>query len=96
MIFFYVELWRNIALNGTATQSSTDSGTKPRFAIDGNVDGDMAHKSCIRTYSHEDYPWWKVSFNYDILAREVVIVNRAGCCGKLLKGVIIMPTHISF
>ena len=84
----YVELWNNIARNGTATQSSTDIYTKPEFAIDGNVDGDMRHKSCIRTDTYEDYPWWKVTFNYDIIVKEVSIVNRAVCCGKLLSGVI--------
>ena len=85
---FYVEFWRNIALNGNATQVSTRAGTKPEFAIDGNIDGDMSHKSCIRTDTYQDYPWWKVTFKYHILVREVIIVNRALCCGKLLNCVI--------
>ena len=91
---FYVELWSNIALYGTATQSSVDPLTKPEFAIDGNVDGDMGHRSCIRSYIYEDYPWWKVSFNYNVFVREVTIVNRADCCGKFLNGVIYQ--HICF
>ena len=73
---------------GTATQSSIYRGTKPEFALDGNVDGNMTHHSCIRTDTYEDYPWWKVSFNYNILVREVIIVNRADCCGKLLSRVL--------
>ena len=85
---FCVEFLRNIALNGTAIQVSTRAGTKPEFAIDGNVDGDMRHKSCIRTDTYQDYPWWKVTFKYEILVMEVIIVNRALCCGKLLNCVI--------
>ena len=73
--------------------SSVDMGTKPEFAIDGNVDGDMKHKSCIQTYDYEDYPWWKVSFHYEVLVREVTIVNRADCCGKFLN--LVIYQHIS-
>ena len=73
-------------------------GTKPEFAIDGNIDGHMKHKSCIRTYDYEDYPWWKVSFHYEVLVREVTIVNRADCCGKFLNEVIyqhIFPANLT-
>ena len=93
-MLFYVELWSNIARYGTPTQSSSDSRTKPEFAIDGNLDADMRHRSCIRSYTFEDYPWWKVSFNYNIFVREVTIVGRADCCGKFLNGVIYQ--HICF
>ena len=65
-----------------------------RYAIDGNTDGDMEHWSCSRTLFTTD-PWWKVTFTDDILATDVIIINRADCCGEFSIGVVIVNTTIS-
>ena len=65
-----------------------------RYAVDGNTDGDMKHLSCSRTQFTTD-PWWKVTFSDPILATDVIIVNRADCCGEFSIGVVIVKTTIS-
>ena len=71
----------NFASIGVATASSTESNGYPRNAIDGNPDNDFTHNSCSQTTEDWD-PWWKITLKFDVLFREVVIVNRGDCCGK--------------
>ena len=75
----------NFALKGFATQSSTYNQHNRKynadFAIDGSTDAALTQGSCTLTV-REDFPWWKVMFEYDILVSEIVIVNRGDCCGK--------------
>ena len=47
----------------------------------------MSLGSCTKT-RREKYPWWKVTFKYYVLVKEVIIVNRGDCCGKYLDDVI--------
>ena len=50
----------NVALKGTATQSSVDYDGPPNLAIDGNTNGDYyGAKSTFHT-RQEDNPWWEV------------------------------------
>ena len=50
----------NIALKGTATQSSTDFSGPANLAIDGNTNGDFnAGKSVTHTTVSKD-PWWEI------------------------------------
>ena len=74
-----------MAIDGTAMQSSTLGKYDARLAIDGNPDANYRHGSCIRTKIQDD-PWWRVMFKRLVLVKEVIIVNRAHCCGKLLDG----------
>ena len=69
----------NYARGGFATSLSVRSdGHK---AIDGKADGDFKHGSCTRT-GVKYQPWWQVYLTKQISVREVVITNRADCCGK--------------
>ncbi|KAI0213096.1 hypothetical protein LSAT2_001911 [Lamellibrachia satsuma] len=79
----------NMALGGMASQSSTHGHYAAARAIDGNTNGDMFKQSCTHTKQTDD-PWWKVTFKYMILARDVLIVNRDECCGKRLNNFSIM------
>ena len=72
----------NFASEGYATASSTENKGYPRSAVDGEPDGDFSHRSCTHT-ARQLSPWWKVTLEFDVKFREVVIVNRADCCGKL-------------
>ena len=84
----------NIARQGKATQSSTDSHYHARYAIDGKVDGDFRHNSCTKTDLSVD-PWWKVTFQDYVLVEEVIIINRADCCGKFLSSVVVINTAVT-
>ena len=79
---------KNFAFDGVATQSSTHGFYTPKMAIDGNIDNNVHSSTCSQTLE-EFYPWWKVTFKYDILVSEVVIVNRGDCCGKSMY--VILP-----
>ena len=75
----------NIARQGVATQLrkySLKATGFAAFAIDGNTDGMFADGSCSQTEPVSD-PWWKVKFMDDILMTDVIITNRADCCGEL-------------
>ena len=77
------EKYRNLALDGMATQSSTFRESRAERATDGNADGIFAHNSCSMTENEHD-PWWMITFNNNILVYTVDIANRADCCGMLL------------
>ena len=77
----------NLARKGIATGSSIASYGYPRNAIDGDSNGDYWHKSCTHT-AIEDDPWWKVTFEFNVLVHEVILVNRGDCCGKLSSGLV--------
>jgi len=77
----------NLAPGGTATQSSSYRNTTFEFmaewAINGNTDARYDQLSCSHT-NEENEPWWKVTFKYDILVNEILLVNRGDSCGKYL------------
>ena len=80
-----------MALDAIAMQSSTLGKGDAHLANDGNPDDNYRHGSCIHTNTQDD-PWWIVTFKWLVLVKEVIIVNRAACCGKLLE-VLISPLY---
>ena len=83
MAMLLTAMGTNFALKGFATASSSLSRGDPNNAIDGNIAASFSQGSC--TLTDEEYePWWRVYFLKLILAREVVITNRADCCGKYI------------
>ncbi|CAH1793199.1 unnamed protein product [Owenia fusiformis] len=67
----------NLALGKVATQSSLHGGFPPAAAaVDGNIDGDAGHFSCISSDFGDTKPWWKVDLlsQYDI--GSVALFNR--------------------
>jgi len=56
------------------------------WAINGNTDDQYTKHSCSYT-NKENEPWWKVTFKYDILVSEVLIVNRDDNHGTFLFNV---------
>lgn len=76
----------NLALTGTATQSSTYIGAQnleAKNAIDGNTDGNVWHNSVTHTQG-ENRPWWQVDllgmFDLDL----IVLWNRTDSCPERL------------
>ncbi|CAL8241936.1 unnamed protein product [Gadus morhua 'NCC'] len=66
----------NVALSGTAIQSTTisDSG-KAEHSIDGNTDPVWSHTSCSRT-EEEAEPWWRLELPGVYRVSEIQVTNR--------------------
>lgn len=72
----------NIAVNGTATQSSTNPSFNkgPELAIDGNTNGNFGSGSVTVT-NPELNPWWQVDLGSEQGIGDIKIFNRTdGCC----------------
>lgn len=65
----------NLALQGKASQSSTQDGGSAQLAIDGRDNGDFDAGSTTMTEA-EDNPWWEVDFGREIPLEEIVFWNR--------------------
>lgn len=68
----------NIALKGTATQSSVSWDGTPNLAIDGNTDGDKTKgKSVMHTDGRAaGSPWWQVDLGREVPLQKIVLWNR--------------------
>jgi len=69
----------NLALNGTAEQSSTSHNGVASRAIDGDTNGNWGNGSVTHTNSTSQ-PWWQVRLSNDTTIEEIVIWNRTNCC----------------
>jgi hypothetical protein len=67
----------NVALQGEATQSSTDYDGPARLAIDGNTNGEFSVKSTTHTATEEN-PWWQLDLKSLAAIDRIVIWNRMG------------------
>lgn len=76
----------NIALKGTATQSSESYAGAAPLAIDGNTSGDYRQHSVTHTEA-TDNPWWEVDLGEEFLVESLVLWNRTdGDVGSRLSG----------
>ena len=70
---------KNVALNGTATQSSTyHTGGFPELAIDGNTDGEWSNGSVTHTEEIEEQHWWQVDLGAPYAIDEIQVWGRTG------------------
>jgi len=82
----------NVALGGTASQSSLSWSGAASRAIDGNTNGDyMKGGSCTHTSESATAmvaPWWKVAFKSgsNIIVDHVEVFNRKDCCQGRIDG----------
>jgi hypothetical protein len=74
---------RNLALAGTATQSSTGFGGSASRAIDGNTDPTYGDGSITHT-NGEAGGWWEVDLGDSFFLRRIVLWNRVDCCSNRL------------
>lgn len=77
----------NIALKGTAKQSSQYTDAAAKRAIDGGTDGDYAKGSVSHTSGNDENTWWEV----DLLAMKsidrIAVWNRTdGATGSRMEG----------
>jgi parallel beta-helix repeat protein len=75
----------NIALTGTATQSSTIFSGVASRAIDGNTNGLWSQNSVTHTAGAVG-DWWQVELNDEYDITSINIYNRSGCCSARLSG----------
>lgn len=68
---------QNLALSGTASQSSTDYEGDAARAIDGNTSGNFDDASTTHT-AQRDKPWWEVDLGASHEVSRVVVWNRTG------------------
>ncbi|XP_073692858.1 uncharacterized protein [Garra rufa] len=77
----------NIALGGTAVQSSTYSEIAvAQNAIDGKRQSFFVQNSCSVT-SSDGEPWWRVDLLDVYRVTRVIITNRGDCCEERINGV---------
>lgn len=70
----------NLALAGTATQSSTDFGGVASRANDGNTNGAYSGASVTHT-QNEEMPWWQVDLGSSYSIGEISVYGRTDeCC----------------
>lgn len=83
----FVKKFENVALDGTATQSSLRESLKnyvPENAIDGNTDGNAANNSLSHTQNDLN-AWWEVDLGDTYYIDAVRLWNRTDCCGDRLQ-----------
>jgi len=79
----------NVALGGTATQSSDGWGAYAPRAIDGNTSGVWGHGSVTHTDPDDTGDkWWNLEIT-PAPVTTVVIYNRTNCCWDRLAGSIL-------
>jgi hypothetical protein len=75
----------NVALKGTATQSSIYNGADADRAIDGVLDGVYSAGSVTHTKGDEIDPWWEIDLKAPLQIDQVTVWNRMDCCSDRLK-----------
>jgi len=74
----------NVALTGTATQSSDCCGGVASRAIDGNTSGVWGNNSVTHTSGSAPGDWWQVSFATTFV-KSITLWNRTDCCQNRLR-----------
>ena len=65
----------NLALNGTASQSTTNLGARASRAIDGDTNGVFISGSASQTKSEDTNSWWQVALEEESTVKEIIIYN---------------------
>ena len=80
----------NLALTGTATQSSTGNGRTADRTIDGNANTALAGNSVTETGAADGSPWWKVELAQQSQIDEITLT--ASSDGEELANVVVYVT----
>ena len=71
----------NVAVSGSAVQSTTLSGFTPNLAIN-NSQADFSH-----TLGTDTAPFWQVTLTNQMAIFSIVLYNRTSCCGSRLRDI---------
>jgi hypothetical protein len=74
----------NLALAGTASQSTIGYGGDPARAIDGDTNGDYGAGSVTHTADGDPAPYWELDLGAVLPLARIVLWNRSDCCSSRL------------
>ncbi len=86
----------NLALNGTATESSSQLGADGTRAIDGNTNGDFFGGNSVSLTNWTTQPWIEVDLGQVGNIETVNVWNRTDCCNGFLKNYYILVSDVPF
>ena len=86
----------NLALNGTATESSEQFGVTGSRAIDGNTDGDFWNGNSVALTAWEPQPWIEVDLGQISNIESFNLYNRTDCCSGFLNNYHIFVSDVPF
>ncbi|MCB0991986.1 MAG: discoidin domain-containing protein, partial [Acidimicrobiales bacterium] len=96
MAFFDIRDAReDLALSGSATQSSTWSGYGPELAIDANRDKQL-FTGTIAATENETQPWWEVDLGASHDISEISLWTRTDCCQDEFSDVWVFTSNQPF
>lgn len=79
----------NVALKGTASQSSTAHGGAASRAINGFTSGIWSSGNVTHTTKHDGNKWWKVVLDQPYPVVTIKVYNRRDCCNTRLNGAVL-------
>jgi Carbohydrate esterase, sialic acid-specific acetylesterase/Chitobiase/beta-hexosaminidase C-terminal domain/F5/8 type C domain/Secretion system C-terminal sorting domain len=85
----------NLALNKTATQSSTAFSGNPSRAVDGNTSGVWSNNSVTHTDSNVN-AWWQVDLGAVVNIDVIKLFNRTDCCADRLSNFYVFVSQTAF
>ncbi|EKD84125.1 MAG: coagulation factor 5/8 type protein [uncultured bacterium] len=86
---------QNLALNKTASQSSTDYGGDAQRAVDGNTDGSYFANSVTHTGNNAQ-AWWQVDLGQSCNIRQIRVWNRTDACIERLANFCVLVSDQPF
>lgn len=86
----------NLALNGTATESSVQLNADGGRAIDGNTNGDFYGGNSVSLTNWTTQPWVEVDLGEVGNIETVNVWNRTDCCEGFLKNYYILVSDVPF
>ncbi|PWQ97151.1 discoidin domain-containing protein [Leucothrix arctica] len=75
----------NLALTGTATQSTTAYSGVASRAIDGNTSGEWNEGTVTHTNATSTTAWWELELPQNSNLEQIVLFNRTNCCTQRLS-----------
>jgi len=72
----------NVAVAGTATQSSDEIRCTASRAIDGDINGGVSSQESMTHTQIESVPWWKAVLDDVYAIQNITVYNRSDCCNK--------------
>jgi hypothetical protein len=84
IVFCIVSATSNVAVNKPAQHSSIfGPNALAAKAVDGNTDRQFSGGSCMctNTITVDTNPWWTVDLGGTYDVSDVILYNRADCCG---------------
>ncbi|ROL29809.1 Fucolectin-1, partial [Anabarilius grahami] len=82
-IDFCLHFLENLAVDGSATQSSTSGDWFAEKAVDRGLQ--QVYTGCSSTLS-ETNPWWRLDLRHIYRVSKVVVINRNDCCAERING----------